>query len=312
MVPNRVEWPTIGVACCIAGGLTAVLYWHASIPPPAVVAALALLAAWYNSLQHEVVHGHPTPWRAVNTAIASLPVGLVVPFRWYRSTHLAHHRDEHLTDPTLDPESFYVSAVGWRSRGIARRGLLVVLTTLPGRLLLGPPVLTMRIGAAAVRRLRLQPVATAASAARHLAGIAVVLAVVRASGLELWVYLLGACWLGWSISLVRSFAEHRFVDGGTRSAVVRAGPLASLLFLNNNLHLSHHAQPGVPWYELPEVHARLDADAAAAAGAGLYTSYVDVARRYAVRPFCRPVHPGSGSPAAGGIQLRDLAGRQPD
>ena len=57
---------------------------------------------------------------------------------------------------------------------------------------------------------------------------------------------------------VRSFAEHRFVDGGTQSAVVRAGPVMSLLFLNNNLHLSHHARPGVPWYQLPALHERLD------------------------------------------------------
>ena len=73
-----------------------------------------------------------------------------------------------------------------------------------------------------------------------------VLAVVVASGLDVWVYVLGATWFGWSISLVRSFAEHRFVDGGTQSAVVRAGPVMSLLFLNNNLHLSHHADLACP------------------------------------------------------------------
>jgi fatty acid desaturase len=66
----------------------------------------------------------------------------------------------------------------------------------------------------------------------------------------------------------------------------------SLLYLNNNLHVSHHARPGVPWYQLPAVHERLAADAVAAAGAGLYTSYLDVARRFAVRPFAQPVHPG--------------------
>ncbi len=138
----------------------------------------------------------------------------------------------------------------------------------------------------------------------HLAGIAVVLAVVVASGLSVWVYLLGAVWLGWSISLMRSFAEHRFVDGGTQSAVVRAGPVLSLLYLNNNLHLSHHARPGVPWYQLPALHATLDADAVAAANAGLYTSYLDVARRFAVRPFAEPVHPGWVA-TADGIPLRD-------
>ena len=139
-----------------------------------------------------------------------------------------------------------------------------------------------------------------------MAGVVAVLAVVIISGLDVWVYLLGAVWLGWSISLMRGFAEHRFVEGGTQSAVVRAGPVMSLLYLNNNLHLSHHARPGVPWYELPAVHRRLDADAGAAAGAGLYASYIDVARRFAVRPFCKPVHPRWTTDMEPQIRLRDL------
>ena len=59
----------------------------------------------------------------------------------------------------------------------------------------------------------------------------------------------------------------------------------SLLFLNNNLHLTHHERPGVPWYRLPGGTAALDGDAQAAAGAGLYAGYVDVARRYLFRPL---------------------------
>jgi fatty acid desaturase len=292
VLPTRVEWPTVAVACSIAALFATVLRWHDELPTAVVVAALALLAAWYNSLQHEVIHGHPTPWRRINVALASLPIGLVIPFGWYRSCHLAHHRDEHLTDPTLDPESFYVSAAAWESYGPVRRAEVRVLNTLPGRMLIGPPVLTCRMIAAAWSALRARPFGTAVRAGRHIAGIAVVLAVVIVCGLDVWVYVLGAAWFGWSISLLRSFAEHRFVDGGTQSAVVRAGPVMSLLYLNNNLHVSHHARPGVPWYQLPAVHERLEADAVAAAGAGLYTSYLDVVRRFAVRPFAQPVHPG--------------------
>lgn len=298
MLPTRVEWPTVAVWCTIAGGFAAILRWHDELPTVVVVAALAVLAAWYNSLQHEVIHGHPTPWRRVNVAMAALPIGLVIPYSWYRTSHLAHHRDEHLTHPTLDPESFYVSAAAWESYGRAHRAALGVLNTFPGRTLIGPPVLTGRTIVAAVSALRAQPGATAIRIARHLAGVAAILAVVVVSGLDVWVYLIGAAWLGWSISLVRSFAEHRFVDGGTQSAVVRAGPVMSLLFLNNNLHLSHHARPGVPWYQLPALHERLEADAVAATGAGLYTSYLDVARRFIVRPFvAQPVHPGLTAPA---------------
>ena len=162
-------------------------------------------------------------------------------------------------------------------------------------MLFGPPVLAVRMIVAAWSALRARPTATSTRMGSPTSPVSPWCSPSSiASGLDVWVYLLGAVWLGWSISLMRSFAEHRFVDGGTQSAVVRAGPVLSLLFLNNNLHLSHHARPGVPWYQLPALHATLDADAVAAANAGLYTSYLDVARRFAVRPFAR-----AGAPAGG-------------
>ena len=95
--------------------------------------------------------------------------------------------------------------------------------------------------------------------------------------------------VGGALSLLRSFAEHRNVDQGTRSAVVRAGRFFGLLYLNNNLHHTHHTQPWVPWFELPAAHSALDGDRAAAAGAGLYRGYGEVVRRYLVVPFDRPV-----------------------
>jgi fatty acid desaturase len=284
-----VEWPTVAVALAIAGGFAAVLAAHESIPTVVVVALLAVLGAWYNSLQHEVIHGHPTPWRAVNTAMATLPIGLVVPFAVYRDSHLAHHRADPLTSPDTDPESFYVSVETWRRCGPVRRATLLALRTLAGRLVLGPLVATMRWwrGMVVTRSRRV-----VFCAVTHIAGVAVVLVVVAASGLPVWTYIVGVAWCGGALSLLRSFVEHRLSDQGTRSAVVHAGWFFSLLFLNNNLHHTHHARPGVPWFELPGLHARLDADRIAAVGAGLYTGYAEIARRYLVRPFDRVVVPG--------------------
>ena len=123
----------------------------------------------------------------------------------------------------------------------------------------------------------------------HVVGVAGVLFVVRSSGLPVWAYVVGVSWGGGALSLLRSFAEHRHVDHGTRSAVVHCGRFFSLLFLNNNLHHTHHAQPWVPWFELPAAHSALDGDRAAAAGAGLYRGYGEIVRRYLVVPFDRPV-----------------------
>jgi fatty acid desaturase len=270
------------VAVAIATGFAVVLARHDSMPTIVVLAALALLGAWYNSLQHEVVHGHPTPWRAVNTALAAAPLGLVVPFSVYRDTHLAHHRAEALTDPDLDPESFHVSAATWSRCGPVRRALLQATRTLAGRMVLGPPVGAVRWWRSIVAA---RSPASVARAVSHGAGVTLILLGVNATGLPLWVYVVGVAWGGGALSLLRSFAEHRLPDDGTRSAVVRAGRFFSLLFLNNNLHHTHHARPGVPWYELPEVHAKLGADRIAAAGAGLYHGYGEIARRYLFRPL---------------------------
>ena len=68
----------------------------------------------------------------------------------------------------------------------------------------------------------------------------------------------------------------------------------SLLFLNNNLHVTHHERPGEPWYRLPAMHRALGGDAEASSGAGLYASYVELARRYAFRSFDEPVIPSDG------------------
>ena len=283
----RIEWPTVAVAGAIAGGLGAVLEWHDRMPIAATLVALAVLGAWYNSLQHEVIHWHPTPWRRLNTALAIAPLGLVVHFPSYRDLHLAHHGEPALTDPDRDPESFYVSAETWQRSSAPRRAVHHVLSTLGGRLLFGPIVFAARHW-----RYEFCSSAKTASARRvvcHVVGVAAVLAVVWSSGLPIWAYIVGVSWGGGALSLLRSFVEHRSVDEGTRSAVVRSGPFFSLLFLNNNLHHTHHVQPWVPWFELPAAHDALDGDRAAAAGAGLYRGYREVVRRYLVVPFDRPV-----------------------
>jgi fatty acid desaturase len=282
----RIEWPTVGVAAAMAGGFVAVLGWHERLPIAATLVALAVLGGWYNSLQHEVIHEHPTPWRRLNTALAIIPLGLVVRFPDYRDSHLAHHRTPELTNPGLDPESFYVPAETWHQWSAPRRAVHHVTRTLLGRLVFGPFVLAARHwrhgfgwsgSRASVRRV-----------VGHAVGVIAVLLVVRSSGLPIWVYVLGVSWGGSALSLLRSFAEHRYVDGGTRSAVVRSGWFFSLLYLNNNLHHSHHAKPWVPWFDLPVAHAALDGDRAAVDGAGWYRGYGEIVRRYLVVPIDRP------------------------
>jgi fatty acid desaturase len=287
-LPNRTEWPTVAVAGCIAAGLVAVVLFHERMPMALTVAVLSVLGAWYGSLQHEVIHGHPTRWHRVNLAFVVAPLGLVVPFWVYRESHLTHHIDENLTDPLLDPESYYVAPALWHEAGALHRSLLQVRRTLLGRLLLGPVVAAYGVARfmwrdnSVVGRLRF---------VRAVCGSALLLLVVRAAGVPVWMYVVGFGYFGQSLSQVRSFAEHRAVPTGERAAVVTSNWFWRLLFLNNNFHVTHHRFPGVSWFCIPDLHRTLTSDADAAAGAGLYRGYGEIFRRYLVRPFCQPVSP---------------------
>ena len=67
----------------------------------------------------------------------------------------------------------------------------------------------------------------------------------------------------------------------------------ALLFLNNNLHVAHHDEPWVPWYDYREVVGRVRAiDRAQEAGLLYRGGYAEVFRRFAFRPMDHPVQGG--------------------
>src|SRR6185369_557255 len=152
--PARVEWPTLGLVVLIYGswfGLT--LFWR-QVPWWLLVPLAAWTVAWQSSLQHEVMHGHPTRNKRINDIIGWLPMALWLPYPVYKLSHLAHHRDERLTDPLDDPESFYVTEAAWASYAFWFRALLVFNQTLLGRILVGPAFMIGFFLADEARRLR--------------------------------------------------------------------------------------------------------------------------------------------------------------
>jgi fatty acid desaturase len=285
---DRIEWRTIGLLSAWLGLMAAVIGLHAALPWWISVPSLALLGGLHFSLQHEAIHGHPTPWRHVDTALVGVPIALWCPYPVYRETHLAHHRSE-LTVPGVDPESYYVSAAEWQRAGALRRALLHANRTLLGRITIGPWLVIHSAGRHALAALRTPEGRRVWSVHVVLTAVTVGV-VVGVVGLPWWEYLLGLVWGGTAVTLLRSFVEHRAVDGEP-SATVVSNRFVSLIYLNNNLHVTHHASPGAPWYRLPELHRRSGGDDLARAGAGWYRGYGEVARRYFLRPFDTPVHP---------------------
>lgn len=295
------DWPTLFAVCAFWVSLIALISAGSHLPAPLQVAVLGLLGGFYMSLQHEVIHGHPTRSHRFNWLLVGIPLGLVLPFSRYRVAHLAHHNSD-LTNPVDDPESFYVLAAEWDNAGPVKRALLSANRTLAGRLVMGPVIMSWR-SLTADRFLLARSADVRFAWLTHVVGASVVLTVLHESSLPIWVYLLGFVYVGSALTSLRSFAEHKALDGGfasgtSRSAIVTSGWFFSLLFLNNNLHHTHHQLPGAAWFRLPELTEALDSVAVVADGAGAYTGYTAIARRFMFRPFEQPVHPMSDSISA--------------
>lgn len=98
----RSEWPTWLLIACLYGGwaLLASQYERWGWP---VLAGLVPFASLYMSLQHELIHGHPTRWPRFNAMLGYLPLAVWYPYPLYRDSHLRHHLDEQLTYPGWTP-----------------------------------------------------------------------------------------------------------------------------------------------------------------------------------------------------------------
>ncbi len=295
------EWPTLSVAFLVYTAYGLLTWNYHSLPWWLLLPAGAYVVAWHGSLQHEAVHGHPTPWRWVNELIVFPSLWLWMPYGRYRASHLRHHRNEHLTDPIEDPESFYLSKAQWEANGAWSRSLLRFHNTLLGRLLLGPAVAAGRLCFAGLRERVDGGGIWGRTATQHVLSCALVLGwAVWVCGIPLWAYIALFAYPGTSLTLLRSFAEHRArVKPDERTVVVEAEPPLALLYLNNNLHSVHHREPQLPWYELPGRWKLAREEILARNGGYVLKGYRELFYRYLLSVKEPVMHPGPpATPAA--------------
>ena len=288
------ELPTWILVAAIYGGWFTVIWFFEALPWWIVLPAGAWFTAWHNSFQHEALHGHPSRHVWLNELLAWPPLCLWIPYPVYRDSHRIHHQTPSLTDPFDDPESFYLTPAQWERAGVIRRAVLILNNTLVGRMAIGPWL-------AAVTLWKQQFLAMAAGDRRYAGAwllqaalCALMLAWLwRVCGISPLDYVLMFAWPGLSLSLIRSYYEHRPAPANDgRTAIVDAGPLMSLLFLNNNLHVVHHDRPDLPWFALPAIYRRNRKDILNRAdGFHFPGGYLEIARRFAFRPKDLPVHP---------------------
>ena len=290
--PRAVEWPTALLAAVVYGGWLALTWYHAALPWWLLAPLGGWFVAWHSSLQHEIVHGHFTPWQGLNRAIAYPPLMLWMPYARYRATHLQHHRNEFLTLANVDPESRYWLAADLAALGPIGRALARAEMTMLGRVTVGPVWVSLRFLWCEARAIAAGDREIAAAWLWHLPGVAAVLAwVTLVCGMSALSYIVLFALPGTALMLIRSFAEHRAVpDVDRRTVVVENTPVFALLYLNNNLHATHHLTPGLAWYLLPEFHKESRA-LLEQRGVRFYRGYAEVFRRYLLRPHDQLVHP---------------------
>ena len=286
----RSEWPTWLLIVAVYGSWFFVATHARLLGLPLATALLALAGAWYLSLQHELLHGHPTRSSTFNALLGFAPLAVWFPFGIYRDSHLAHHNDLHLTHPGLDPESWFVDAGTWQESGPFVRALLVARNTFFGRLALGPACSIVATLAAALRKLADGDVRDLPTWIAH--GVAVVALaswLAHRYGLPPLALML-AGYGALSVSAVRSFHEHRVADDAAhRSVINEAGWFWRLLFLNNNYHLVHHDLPSVPWFALRGIYEASRGQYIERSGGFLVKGFSEWMKLYSFTQVAHPV-----------------------
>ena len=289
------EWPTVGLAVLIYGGFCLLTLHHGAMPFWIFAPVCAWLVAWHGSLQHEILHGHPTRSRAINRAIAIVPISLWLPYEIYRQSHLRHHYDDRLTDPLDDPESRYLTDADWQALHRPARLLLRLQKTLLGRLVIGPAWAVSHFFADEAVKLWQGDRAAIRAWSEHALGVALVsFWLVAVCHIDPVFYALAVVYPAISLLLIRSFAEHKAADGvAERTAIVENAWILGPLFLFNNLHAAHHERPTMPWYEIPAWYRESRARLLTENGDHVYDGYGEIARRYLLRNHDSVVHPAN-------------------
>jgi len=293
---NGFEWPTWLVVLAVYGGWAGLVLGYRSLPLWLTWPALVVVVAWFMSLQHELLHGHPTRNKAFNRLLGLFPMSAWYPYDVYRDSHLAHHRDELLTTPGIDPESNYVHPDVYARMNLWQRFRVWALRTVVGRFLVGPGVTIPAVWKDIVTGVRGRGWVCVRTWVVHIGLLALMLWWLdKAAGIDPWWYLFGVAYPALGLAMLRSFNEHRPAAIPTQRIVVNEAAWPwQLLFLNNNFHSVHHDLPGLAWYRIPAAY-RANRDAYLAGnGHYLMPGYGHVIARYALRPVDSPIHPGFG------------------
>ena len=268
----------IGLLC--ATGAWVLMCWATPWTAAAVVIHGIALSALFCAA-HESVHRTAFRSRRLNDIVAAAcGVVLLLPSRWFRLFHAAHHR--YTQDPVRDPE-----LAGWKPATGA--GILLHASGLLYWWAMARIIVTLSLGHAADAFL--PPGHRRRVIAQARASLVVYAAVLVASiagrsllAVQLWVLPAVA-----GQPFLRAFllAEHtgcpQVPDVLASTRTTRTNGLVRLLTWNMSFHAEHHAQPQVPFHQLPALHGAIGSQVQVI-GRGYVRTYASLQRsRWASR-----------------------------
>ena len=290
LLRERAEWRTLLVVAAVYGLTVLTVVRYEVLTPWLAIPMLAVLGAWHLSMQHEVLHGHPFKNQFLNDALGGIPVTLWIPYLAFKKDHHEHHLSD-LTNPALDNESYYVSQEQWDKAGRIRRAAWTANRTILFRMFVWTIVSTITYVLSVLKRAVRNEKSDRLAVTLHIIGVAFVVYLVSLSSMPLWQFALGTVYGGRILNAIRPVPEHKYQSGvETRTAMIMAGRFMSLLMLNNNLHVAHHEEPGVPWYRYDNLMQRVNAVERARDAGVLYEGgYAEIFRRFSFTPVDSPV-----------------------
>ncbi len=287
------DGPTLILAVVIYGGWIALIWFNAVLPWWVIMPVGAYLIAWQFSLQHEAIHAFRGIPDWLRFAIVFPPLGLWFPYPLYRKSHSIHHRDQYLTVPGEDTETYYALQADWARMGPFQRNLLIFNQTLLGRLTIGPLLRLQKLATREIGRVRRGDYSHLPHWAVHAVAVGVLFYFISGiCKMPWWQYIALVAYPGMSLGLLRAFIEHRFGDlPQHRTASVESNHFFGMLFLYNNLHVAHHLKPTMPWYEIRRYYRENRSDLLARNQDYLFSGYGEIALKYFIRPVFHPTHP---------------------
>lgn len=253
---------------------------------------LIIILTFHGSVQHELIHGHPTNRQGFNDLLAYPPLALWSPYLVYKISHLKHHEDINLTIPDVDPESYFISKDKWSLLSKSRQKLALFNMTLFGRLFLGPLWYFINLKKELLMSFK-KPISKNFVVWFSHEIFVIILLFCIWSFFDIHFLIYFSCsYIAHSLTMLRSFFEHRpSSNPNHRSVLMQTIWPLRILYLNNSFHFVHHINPNMSWHLIPSEYKLNQEKYNQSNGNFIEKGYLKWFKEYLFKPVAKPNHP---------------------